>query len=510
MSNAEWGAIPRQLAEDVSLTLKRKFNVQTGFKPNEWNKNIKAMTPLPEKTVSGSVVTFSDGADDVPLKSCAVTIAPTLDGVSSVDVVSAGKNVFDITTYPITKKRYIRASDGYFAISTIDLRGATEYYIPCVSMRGKTWVINKPNQSSNTMGLAFYDENKAFLSSVLTYPSGTNGVFTVPNDAHYFRFTVDLDSADDTEIQIEAGTTVTAYTSYVTPTTHTAQLGRTIYGGTIDVVNGTGTESYDVIRLDSLPFIKNNNQNNPNGTYFSLDGVVVPFIGWGYGYGGRDTAMSNVLDKGSISATGSTEPNNTFWWNNASTGWRVIWGEPNGGSSLADFMAFLTANNVVVGGTLSTPETFTFTPVPIDSLYGDNTMWGDGDLSVIYRYVAGDPSFETVLSSNPLLELTGVSGTDVTRTLWTYTATDHCKIKFHSNTQVRTNTGSNDGYFTVKKNDTVILTTYANTSTTTQFPIPDIELESGDTVTIISGFDNYHTSCWFDVYSTITILHVDN
>lgn len=270
------GGIPSSLKGDMNDVFNKKFGtVLQDYPPEDWPGTVNLMGPLPEKTVSGSVVAFSDGADAVKLKSCAVTIAPTLDGVSSVDVVHGGKNVFDITTYPITEKRYIRSSDGYFAVSTRDLRGATEDYIPCVSMRGKTWVINKPNQTGNTMGLAFYDENKAFLSSVLTWPSGTNGVFTVPNNAYYFRFTVDLSSADDTEIQIEAGTTATAYAPYVAPTTHTANLGRTIYGGSVDIVNGTGTDE-----------------------------------------NGND---------------------------------------------------------------------FTFTPTPIISRLGDNTMWGDGDLSVTYR-----------------------------------------------------------------------------------------------------------------------------
>lgn len=409
MSNVEWGAIPRQLAEDVSLTLKKKFNVQTGFKPVEWNKNIKGLTPLPEKTVSGSIVTFSDGADDVPLKSCAVTIAPTLDGVSSVDVVQTGKNFIDFVNHVNTGTSvgmtFSATADGgisYSGTATGTFGYATAVFDFTIKS-GQTFTFSR-NTAFNyihRIRLVFSDDTTANVS---IYANNTSVTYTPEKDVKAVRLllaglTVNTYYNDTVYIQTEYGSTPTSFEPFDSET-YTANLGRTIYGGSVDVVNGTGTDE-----------------------------------------NGND---------------------------------------------------------------------FTFTPVPINSRLGDNTMWSDGDLSVIYRYVAGDPSFETVLSSNPLLELTGVSGTDVERTLWTYTATDHCKIKFHSNTQVRTNTGSNDGYFTVKKNDTVILTTYADTSTTTQFPIPDIELESGDTVTITGGFDNYHTSCWFDVYSTITILHVDN
>ena len=41
---------------------------------------------------------------------------------------------------------------------------------------------------------------------------------------------------------------------------------------------------------------------------------------------------------------------------------------------------------------------------------------------------------------------------------------------------------------------------------TALFPVPEITVQSGDVVTIIGGFDNSHTNCWFEVYSTITII----
>lgn len=54
------------------------------------------------------------------------------------------------------------------------------------------------------------------------------------------------------------------------------------------------------------------------------------------------------------------------------------------------FMEKLTAaamgmDKVNGTGTDENGNDFTFTPVPIISRLGDNTMWGDGDLSVIYR-----------------------------------------------------------------------------------------------------------------------------
>ena len=347
------GGIPAALKSLMNAVLNKKWGTSGTYPPETWPETVNLMGPLEEKTVSGSVVAFSDGADDVPLKSCAVTIAPNLDGVSSVDVVRAGKNVFDITTYPITKKRYIRASDGYFAISTINLRGATEDYIPCVSMRGKTWVINKPNQSGNTMGVAFYDESKAFLSSVLTWPGGTNGVFTVPNNAYYFRFTVDLSSADDTEIQIEAGTTVTAYTPFVQPTTHTANLGRTIYGGSVDVVQGTGTDEYTFDLWDGTQ--NYNVSDNLTNVFRIYMAHAKPLP--------DPTAVQCICEGYTFPRAGWSSDTVSFYSDANNFTLKLPKTEV---TTLAEAKAWLAQHNVTFLYA-TTPEDFTFTPVPIIS-----------------------------------------------------------------------------------------------------------------------------------------------
>jgi hypothetical protein len=238
-------------------------------------------------------------------------------------------------------------------------------------MRGKTWVINKPNQTGNTVGLAFYDENKAFLSSVLTYPSGTNGVFTVPNNAFYFRFSVDLSSEDDTEIQIEAGTTATAYAPYVEPTTHTANLGRTIYGGSVDVVNGTGTDNCKEIAFSDLTWTYDSTYSRFLSSAVSgikiQSGRTLPMVCDNYTVIDDGRPLSNVPDMAIYNSGNS----GGFYVHDARY------------TTVEDFLQNM--GNTIVCYPIATPEDFTFTPVPILSRLGDNTMWGDGDLSVTYR-----------------------------------------------------------------------------------------------------------------------------
>ena len=64
------GGIPAQLQSDMNAVFNKKFGT-TGqsYASSEWADDVNLMGLLPEKTASGSIASFSDGADDVPIKS---------------------------------------------------------------------------------------------------------------------------------------------------------------------------------------------------------------------------------------------------------------------------------------------------------------------------------------------------------------------------------------------------------------------------------------------------------
>lgn len=385
MANETYGAIKLSDANAVGSMLVKKMG-GVGYAPKEWADTINLMGKLPERTVSGGVANFSDGANDVPIKSWKMTISPTLSGVSAVHGTKSGKNLFDKTNTSGIVTGYIATSsfnDGNTRARTvyIEIKGGATYTVSKTA--GQRFQIATA-EVPPTNGAVYTGRQTGNTASSLTITAGANDKYLW---AWIFLEGTDTGTLSDMldSVQIEVGSSASSYTAYTATTQYTASLGRTIYGGTADVVTGEGVETYGIIRLDSLPLIKNNTQNNPNGTYFSLDGVTVPFVGWGSG--GRDSAMSNVLSAGSAGAGGQTEPNNTFWWNNASTGWRIVWGEPNGGSSLTEFMKWLTDNNVVVGGTLQNSTSFTFDPISAPhTALGTNNLWNDrGDSEVTYR-----------------------------------------------------------------------------------------------------------------------------
>lgn len=243
------GGIPSSLKSDMNDVFNKKFGTTLqDYPPEDWPGTVNLMGPLPEKTISGSVVAFSDGADAVKLKSCAVTIAPTLDGVSSVDVVKTGKNFVDDTLDGI-EQGSISSGTGQNANSNTRVRNADYIPFPLDKIQ-PDYVLTIP--SGYKIAMRFYDKNKNFV----TPPAGAQGFINhipagyVGHGVEFARFI--LAKTDDSDItpndmknvgfQIEVGSTASTYTEYVTPTTHTATLGRTIYGGSVDVVNGTGTD----------------------------------------------------------------------------------------------------------------------------------------------------------------------------------------------------------------------------------------------------------------------------
>ena len=369
------GGIPSSLKSDMNDVFNKKFGtVLQDYPPEDWPGTVNLMGPLPEKTVSGSVVAFSDGADDVPLKSCAVTIAPTLDGVSSVDVVSAGKNLCPIpTSETIGNVTFTVNTDGSISVSGTNDGSRIIYYMASnVLFKAGNYVLSgcPSGGGSQTWELEIYPSG----TSTYYRDYGSGKALTLTEDTLMsFAFVVRANQTTNFTIypMLEVGSTATAYAPYVQPTTHTANLGRTIYGGSVDVENGTGTDEYIFDLWDGTQnYNVSDNLTNvfriymahakplpdPTAVQCICEGYTFPRAGWS-----SDTVSFYSDDNNFALKLPKTEV-----------------------TTLAEAKAWLAEHNVYFLYA-TTPEDFTFTPVSIISRLGDNTMWGDGDLSVTYR-----------------------------------------------------------------------------------------------------------------------------
>lgn len=206
------------------------------------------------RTVSGSVAHTDDAATKVPFVSIKCWIEPTLSGVSSVSETQTGRNIManniaDGTDWGITHTKNADGSitiDGeatarisLFYMNPANLPSNTTYtlstsydgdvsgYIIQVTVRRKSdgEVSARRQVNKTTQSLSFNVAESEYISDAF---------LRVENGG----------TADNCKVyaQLENGSTAHAYEQYQTPTQYTANLGRTIYGGQVDIVNGTGKD----------------------------------------------------------------------------------------------------------------------------------------------------------------------------------------------------------------------------------------------------------------------------
>ena len=349
----------------ISNVIRKKDGTSALIDPADYPKRINLMGMLEEKTVSSSpIVTFPDGADAVPLKKCEITLPASLDGYTEVDVVSASKNFLDDSI--ITKV----GGNIYFG-------GATSATTKSCFLPAGTYTITLKINITVNVNIYMRDiDTDTNITGFPSYNAATTSpvskTFTLTKDTNVCVFTANANysSTDNVDFcQIEAGTVYTTYEPFISaPTTHTASLGRTIYGGTVDVVNGQGESTF------------------AKGSKALSDFTVGASVGdyTAYTYAGYITESVNNNNK-QVAYIGNTQIPYIYQGIGANTTHFYI--GTNGQINLYlpnDWSDF--ENDVEALAELATPETFTFDPVPIDSKLGNNTIWSEqGDTEVTYR-----------------------------------------------------------------------------------------------------------------------------
>lgn len=363
------GGIPSSLKTDMNNVLNKKFGTSTTYAPDTWAPNVNLMGPLPEKTVSGAIVSFSDGADDVPLKKCEITLPASLVGYSSVDVHHTGSNVWD----EATELGAINVVNGQNVANNNFIRSTN--YIPVLPN-----TVYYKCAPQNILQL-YYGKDKTYLS----YGSwNKNTTFTTPANCYFVRFYVaqEYGTTYNHDIALNYPVSVTDYASY-SGTTHTAQLGRTIYGGTADVVNGQGTDSGVKYTLDGTQAVTMLSTTDPNVKRFSVsipnDSITTTTD--------RDDIVSDNLSLPTVTnAITSAGGKGINYRLNGSHNIIVCFGSDVSLTSEAEFNTYVSEHNIEIVYTLANPSAFTFDSVPIDSKLGNNTIWSEqGSAEVTYR-----------------------------------------------------------------------------------------------------------------------------
>lgn len=377
-SGTDRGSISLDTANAVGAVLNKKFNTARGFKPSEWASAISKLTELEVKTASGSVASFDDGADDVPLKSCTCGILPVQDtsggapspsnpcpitGTTEIKATHTGKNLVNgYSDYSVTNKIigpvYLKPGD--YTVSFQRSIGVSAIYVrkgDIITVTGDAYLYKY-----NTTFFAFSADVEGYYYFQL-YRSGTSATW---------------EEAPISNVQLERGSTVTAYEQYKGET-KTAALGRTILGGSYDFISGVLTEGYGVWIIDGSTWAR----------YGTTDHSY-----W------HDIASGNdrPIDQSNLTATlcniatyNSTTPASAPNWSILiQVGQRIVITADSNYSSLDDFKALLNNTHLIVCAPFASgyEQTDQLTPTQINSYYGDNNISSDvqgGNTTVEYR-----------------------------------------------------------------------------------------------------------------------------
>ena len=200
---------------------------------------------FPTDTASGAIASFTDGADDLPLKSLVVDINPVQDlshgdpspenicpisGWTGCKVQRTGKNLCDAnnlasTPTPIGDRHGV----------TISKAGTYTIHSDAVGM-GNAYIYAYPVNADGTYGaLKYIVAGTVRTATTITITDGVKLIVVDAARANSMAASKAL--FESWQIQIELGSIATPYEPY-TGRSITINLGQTVYGGKLDVLSG--------------------------------------------------------------------------------------------------------------------------------------------------------------------------------------------------------------------------------------------------------------------------------
>ena len=361
-------------------------------------------------TASGSIASFYPDSTVPTVKGLSVDIEPVQDlhGYDSPWPAGGGKNLFNYENTGITLAS-MGQSGSVFSNTNTDSR--TFFNFQFRALNNGTVVVTSDAQSISSTGrksaTITISETITHVSIVhngsqrnlsVIYPFTGQGTFTISFDVTAYNPS-SVGGLSFKDVQIESGSTATAYAPYsnicpisgwdavevkhsgadmTNPTTYTIQLGQTVYGGTLDVING-------VLTVDRAMF-----------TFTGAESFIENTAAWG-AYAKLHNAgvaiLSSVTNERTISS--HFERSSGGGWGSLTAGLFMTAGGTFIGigfdGSISELQAYLASQYsagtpVQVVALLATPITVDLTPIEVAVLTGQtNNVWADsGDVSVEY------------------------------------------------------------------------------------------------------------------------------
>ena len=376
---------------NVNLPLATKSITANGnYKASDDNlegyTEVDVNVPLPsnaylKKSVSGlpqPIASFSDGADEV-LSVLVVDITPTqsgsgepsptnvrpISGWTGCKVNVRGINQWDeqyLSGYYNSSGVYVSQSGQICTKNKIEVIPNVTYYLGT-----SDYLV------SNVTAICYYDKDGNFISRAFV----SKGEITIPANCYYINinFGATYGGTYDNDLCFNYPSTITEYvahnpnsTTYTIPFTDSQGQSVEVFGGSVDVINGTSgnVDLYDVKVFNGSEDWQLLADGSSTRRYV-LTGLT-PSHKSGVG-------VANYL-KYTTSNTGEW---GTFLV--PSTDSVVVKDNNNNFANITDFKTYLSEHNLQVRFERTTPTTFESQPTAVRSLLGSNNIFSDsGDV----------------------------------------------------------------------------------------------------------------------------------
>lgn len=313
------------------------------------------------------VARYSDSVDDkiqIELGSTATAYAPyenicPISGRTEVNVTRTGKNIL--------YKKDTEHVLGYTKpqMSFMNGTGTTLLFY---GVAGKTYTYNRPSTANRNV-LAYFGTSEPTVGSLSVSWANVDTTFTVQSPGYYVLYIAN--TALDDDIQIELGSTATAYEPYEGDTFNT-ELGRTVYGGTLDLTTGELTITHAYEDLYSRDWLYSPRHNVFTKDLANRKSGATNFITTNY----RTVDKNDVDELLNGEITGAWSP-------------KSITVKDERATTVADFIALLTDAKICYE--LATPQTISLTPTEVQMLENNNTIWADsGRVQLTYLSKAAE------------------------------------------------------------------------------------------------------------------------
>ena len=243
-----------------------------GYKAIREGRNTITFTT---ETAITSVASFTNTTNSVAISEIQIesgssftTFAPysnecPITGLTECVVDDHGFNIWDGT---IILGKVIKCTDGtemadygYDCTDFIPVIPNTPYYFNVYSAI-----------SAQLRGMAWYDENKNYISGVPAPNNTKYGLITSPSNAKYVRCSLEKQYEDNACINISDPSKDGTYEPYQS-TTATITFGQTVYGGSVNFKTGKVTVTHKLVKGNTITWIDN---STASGQRFRSQNVI--------------------------------------------------------------------------------------------------------------------------------------------------------------------------------------------------------------------------------------------